>query len=81
MTALVRDLGVELGAPVGCVLEGGYDVDTLARCVGLTMAELASAGRPATESEAGAGAIPVHQLASAALARLAPLWPDVTSQQ
>jgi acetoin utilization deacetylase AcuC-like enzyme len=37
MTALVRDLGAELGAPVGCVLEGGYDVDVLARCVAVAV--------------------------------------------
>lgn len=43
MTALVRDLGAELGAPVGCVLEGGYDVDALARCVVATMETLAAA--------------------------------------
>jgi acetoin utilization deacetylase AcuC-like enzyme len=42
MTALVRDLGAELEAPVGCVLEGGYDVDALARCVTLTMETLAA---------------------------------------
>ena len=42
MTALVRDLGAELEAPVGCVLEGGYDVDALARCVVLTMETLAA---------------------------------------
>ncbi len=42
MTELVRDLGAELAAPVGCVLEGGYDVDALARCVVLTMQTLAA---------------------------------------
>ncbi len=49
MTALVRDLGAELGAPVGCVLEGGYDVDVLARCVAVTMETLASAGPAGSE--------------------------------
>jgi acetoin utilization deacetylase AcuC-like enzyme len=42
MTALVRDLGAELQAPVGCVLEGGYDVGALARCVVATMETLAA---------------------------------------
>ncbi|MDE3134615.1 MAG: histone deacetylase, partial [Acidobacteriota bacterium] len=42
MTELVRDLGAELQAPVGCVLEGGYDVDALARCVVATMETLAA---------------------------------------
>jgi acetoin utilization deacetylase AcuC-like enzyme len=46
MTALVRDLAAELEAPVGCVLEGGYDVDALARCVALTMETLAAPASP-----------------------------------
>jgi acetoin utilization deacetylase AcuC-like enzyme len=79
MTELVRDLGAELGAPVGCVLEGGYDVDALARCVVLTMETLALDGpvRPGADL----GAVPVHPLATEALARLAPLWPDVSSER
>jgi acetoin utilization deacetylase AcuC-like enzyme len=92
MTALVRDLGAELGAPVGCVLEGGYDVDVLARCVAVTMETLASTGPagsasigpagsasigPAgSDSDADTGAVPVHPLAGDAIARLSPLWPD-----
>ena len=74
MTALVRDLGAELEAPVGCVLEGGYDIDVLACCVAVTMETLASAG-PAGP-DAGTGAVPVHPLAGHAIARLSPLWPD-----
>jgi len=42
MTELVRDLAAELEAPLGCLLEGGYDVDALARCVTLTMETLAA---------------------------------------
>ena len=42
MTELVRDLAAELAAPLGCVLEGGYDVEALARCVALTMETLAA---------------------------------------
>jgi acetoin utilization deacetylase AcuC-like enzyme len=79
MTELVRDLAAELAAPVGCVLEGGYDVDALARCVALTMETLALDGR--REPRADLGAVPVHPLATAALARLAPLWPDVSSKR
>ncbi len=78
MTALVRDLGAELEAPIGCVLEGGYDVDALARCVGLTMATLAS---DSIAPDVDTKAIPVHALATEAIARLAPLWPQVTSQR
>jgi acetoin utilization deacetylase AcuC-like enzyme len=76
MTALVRDLGAELGAPVGCVLEGGYNVEALARCVAATMETLASGGRAGSSSDADMGAVPVHPLAAEAIARLSPLWPD-----
>ena len=78
MTALLRDLGAELGVPVGCVLEGGYDVDALARCVVLTMETL---GSGLAGPDPDMDAIPVHPLATEALARLAPLWPDVSSQR
>jgi acetoin utilization deacetylase AcuC-like enzyme len=80
MAELVRDLGSEIEAPVGCVLEGGYDVDALARCVVLTMETLASEpgnGPASPDLER----IPVHALAADALDRLRPLWPQVTSQR
>jgi acetoin utilization deacetylase AcuC-like enzyme len=84
MTRLLRDLGAELEVPVGCVLEGGYDVDALARCVVLTMETL---GFGPTRRRAGRNpdpdldAVPVHPLAVEALDRLAPLWPDVSSKR
>ncbi len=78
MAALVRDLGLELGVPVGCVLEGGYDVDALARGVAVTMKSLAPG--PAEPADAALRTIPVHPLAAGALTRLGPLWPDVGSQ-
>jgi acetoin utilization deacetylase AcuC-like enzyme len=71
MTALMRDLGAELEVPVGCVLEGGYEVDTLARCVTLTMETLAA---PVGSGEPDAGEIPVHEFAHKAFERLAPFW-------
>jgi acetoin utilization deacetylase AcuC-like enzyme len=37
MAALVRGLGDELAVPIGCVLEGGYEPQALARCMALTM--------------------------------------------
>jgi acetoin utilization deacetylase AcuC-like enzyme len=77
MTALVRGLEV----PVGCVLEGGYDVNALARCVALTMQTLAADGRSGTElSAAETDRIPVHPLADEARTRLASLWPDITTR-
>ena len=75
MTALVRDLGAELELPVGCVLEGGYDVDALARCVALTMQTLAAA--PGADGGTDTEVFPIHQLAREALERLQPLWPGL----
>jgi acetoin utilization deacetylase AcuC-like enzyme len=40
----VRDLGASLGAPVGAVLEGGYDPDALARSVLATLSALGGDG-------------------------------------
>jgi acetoin utilization deacetylase AcuC-like enzyme len=78
MAALVRDLAVELEVPAGCVLEGGYDVDALARCVALTMAALAPGSSPV--GDADAAPISVHPLATEARARLLPLWPQLGRQ-
>jgi acetoin utilization deacetylase AcuC-like enzyme len=44
MTASMRQLSEELGAPLGAVLEGGYALEALARSVDATLAELALAG-------------------------------------
>jgi acetoin utilization deacetylase AcuC-like enzyme len=40
MARSIRWVGESLGAPVGCVLEGGYDLDALARSVAATLAGL-----------------------------------------
>jgi acetoin utilization deacetylase AcuC-like enzyme len=44
MARLVRDLATQAGAPVGAVLEGGYDPPALAASVAATMAALAGEG-------------------------------------
>jgi len=44
MSSLMRALGEELGAPVGALLEGGYDLRALAESVPETMAALAGDG-------------------------------------
>jgi len=44
MACQVRDLADELGAPVGAVLEGGYNPRMLAACVVSTLAALAGEG-------------------------------------
>jgi acetoin utilization deacetylase AcuC-like enzyme len=84
MAWLVRGLAQELGVPVGAVMEGGYNVDVLARCVALTMDVLAG-GDPAAQALelAGAGGdgaggpacgVP-DALALEARARLRQYWP------
>jgi acetoin utilization deacetylase AcuC-like enzyme len=44
MACQVRDLATDLDVPLGAVLEGGYDPDTLGDCVVATLAALAGAG-------------------------------------
>jgi acetoin utilization deacetylase AcuC-like enzyme len=66
LTRLVRALGDELGAPVGAVLEGGYDLQALAASVALTMEVLADGGEP--------GPIERHALAEAAAERMRRWW-------
>jgi acetoin utilization deacetylase AcuC-like enzyme len=44
MAALVRDFGAEVGAPVGAVLEGGYEPEALAASVEATMRALSGHG-------------------------------------
>jgi acetoin utilization deacetylase AcuC-like enzyme len=57
MARSVRRLGAELSAPIGVLLEGGYDVDALARSVAVTLEEIgAQEPRPALD-------LPVHPLA------------------
>jgi acetoin utilization deacetylase AcuC-like enzyme len=49
----VRALGEELGAPVGAVLEGGYDLTALARSVAAALDAFAHGGEPrAAEADA-----------------------------
>jgi acetoin utilization deacetylase AcuC-like enzyme len=64
MTATVRGLCEELGAPLGVVLEGGYALGALARSVAATMEVLAADELPA------AAALDVHPIALAARERL-----------
>jgi acetoin utilization deacetylase AcuC-like enzyme len=66
LTRHVQALGDELGAPVGAVLEGGYDLDALARSVAVTMEELANGGEP--------GPVERHALADVAAERMRRWW-------
>jgi acetoin utilization deacetylase AcuC-like enzyme len=64
MAASVRLAAADVGAPVVLVLEGGYDVNALARSLCGVLEVLGDSGD-------------VHPLASEALSRLAPAWPDL----
>ena len=73
MTRSLRRVGEELGAPVGCVLEGGYALGALARSVAATLSALqepvdASAGPPSVD-----GAAP--PVVDQARERLSGWWP------
>ena len=71
MAASVRDLGRELGAPVGVVLEGGYDANVLAECVCAVLPVLAGeAGGP---SAAAVSSDPLVARAREQFARWLPL--------
>ena len=50
MACQVRDLAAEVGAPVGAVLEGGYDAAALAECVLATVAALNGEGTSASSA-------------------------------
>jgi acetoin utilization deacetylase AcuC-like enzyme len=64
----MRDACAELGAPIGCVLEGGYDLGALSRSVAATMEALVGGDLAVPDGE------PVA-LAREARTRLAPFWP------
>jgi acetoin utilization deacetylase AcuC-like enzyme len=46
MTSWLRHAGGECGAPVGAVLEGGYSLEALGRCVEAAMRGLSEGGEP-----------------------------------
>jgi acetoin utilization deacetylase AcuC-like enzyme len=66
--ATMRTLATELGAPVGFVLEGGYDLGALARSVAATM-------EAAKHPNGGAEAVAPSALAERVRAHLARWWP------
>jgi acetoin utilization deacetylase AcuC-like enzyme len=67
MTASLRRVGEELEAPIGLVLEGGYDVDALADSVCALVPVLTGSESPAE--------VPVHPVTEGLAARLARWWP------
>jgi acetoin utilization deacetylase AcuC-like enzyme len=58
----VASLGEELGAPVGAVLEGGYDLDALAGSVVATMEGLVDGGRPQSVARGELAAVAARQV-------------------
>jgi len=66
MSSRMRALGDELGAPVGAVLEGGYDLNALANSVVETMAALGNGAVPPEPAR--------HPLADEAAAVLGRYW-------
>jgi acetoin utilization deacetylase AcuC-like enzyme len=71
MTASVRRAAAAVGAPVGLVLEGGYDLGALARSMAALMPVLIG------ESVPDAPAVERHPLAADTVSRLAPWWPGL----
>ena len=67
MACQVRDLARDLGAPLGAVLEGGYDVEALAESVVATMAALGGEGEAVS-------AAPDPMLTSRAAAQIGHHW-------
>jgi acetoin utilization deacetylase AcuC-like enzyme len=66
MSSRMRALGEELGAPVGAVLEGGYDLSSLAGSVAETMAALSGGAVPPEPTR--------HPLAEDAIELLGRYW-------
>jgi acetoin utilization deacetylase AcuC-like enzyme len=79
MAALVRDLGRSVSAPVGLVLEGGYDVRALARSVVAVMEVLGSDAEPPPIAADPAEVGLAHPLAVAARSRLGEFWPSLSA--
>lgn len=69
MSGTMRRLAAELEAPVGAVLEGGYDLRALAASTAATLRVLTAPDPPPPVD------VPVVPEARAALARLAARWP------
>ncbi len=68
MARHVRDAAAALGAPLGAVLEGGYEPRALAECVEATMAALGGEGEATS-------AAPEGLLTSRAAAQIGHYWP------
>jgi acetoin utilization deacetylase AcuC-like enzyme len=72
MAALVREMALDAGAPLGVVLEGGYNHDVLAECVCATLPALA--GEPAPERSMAVRE-DVDPITARAIAQVGRYWP------
>jgi acetoin utilization deacetylase AcuC-like enzyme len=68
MAAAIAGAAAAAGAPLGVVLEGGYDLGALTRGMAATLRGVAAGGGETAD-------VPVHPLAAAARERLAGRWP------
>jgi acetoin utilization deacetylase AcuC-like enzyme len=75
MARSIRRAGEALGAPFGCVLEGGYALGPLGRSVAATLEALGGPGGQAAEAE-----VPISVEAREARARLAGWWPALAGE-
>ena len=73
MTATLRASCDAVGAPLGLVLEGGYDLSALAGSMAALMPVLVD------ESTPDPGVVALHPLASSAIERLQPYWPALAA--
>jgi acetoin utilization deacetylase AcuC-like enzyme len=71
MAASLRRAADRVGAPVGVVLEGGYDLGAISRSMAAVMPVLVDESTPA------AAPVERHPLAASALERLRPYWPEL----
>lgn len=71
MAAALRVVAEEVGAPVGLLLEGGYDVAALARSFVQTLDALGAEDAPEVAP------VPEHPTAGNARARIAEFWPGL----
>jgi acetoin utilization deacetylase AcuC-like enzyme len=73
MTASLRRVCAEIGAPLGLVLEGGYSLEALTGSVRRLMPVLVDPEPPGPED------VPVHERSREALERLARRWPGLAT--
>ncbi len=71
MAASLRRAADAVGAPLGLVLEGGYDLGALARSMAALMPVLVADATPAAQP------VELHPVAASALERLSAYWPGL----